>query len=88
MAFNRYGKNIISEKEKINLTNGPAKLCEALKIKREENGLDLTKEQIFLIEGEKIPKQEIVATKRIGIKKSVELPWRFYIKDNPYVSQK
>ncbi len=88
MAFNRYGKNIISEKEKINLTNGPAKLCEALKIKREENGLDLTKEQIFLVEGEKIPKQEIVATKRIGIKKSVELPWRFYIKDNPYVSQK
>jgi DNA-3-methyladenine glycosylase len=88
MAYYRYGKKIISEKEKINLTNGPAKLCEALNIKREENGLDLTKEPIFLIEGENIPKKEIIAAKRIGIKKSVDLPWRFYIKDNPYVSQK
>ena len=26
--------------------------------------------------------------KRIGIKKSKDFPWRFYIKDNPHVSKK
>jgi len=88
MINNRYGKKCISSKNKINLTNGPAKLCEALGIKREENGLDLTKEPIFLIDGEKVPKKNIVVTTRVGIKKSVDLPWRFYIKDNPYVSKK
>ena len=31
---------------------------------------------------------DIVIAKRIGITKSVDLPWRFYIKDNPYISRK
>ena len=36
----------------------------------------------------KVKPDDIVVTKRIGIKKSVDLPWRFYIKDNPYISRK
>lgn len=88
MINNRYAVKDVSSKQKTNLTNGPAKLCEALGIKREENGLDLTQEPIFLIDCEKIPKKNIVATTRIGIKKSIDLPWRFYIKDNLYVSRK
>ncbi|HEX9739680.1 MAG TPA: DNA-3-methyladenine glycosylase [Ignavibacteriaceae bacterium] len=43
---------------------------------------------MFLLDRPKLKKSEIVITKRIGIKKSVDLPWRFYIKDNPYVSRK
>lgn len=88
MALNRFGISDLSPKQIINLTNGPAKFCQAFGIARKENGLDLTEENIFLLEGENISKNQITVTTRIGIKKSVDLPWRFYIKDNPYVSRK
>jgi DNA-3-methyladenine glycosylase len=87
MIKNRYSKKNIADKDKINLTNGPAKFCEAFAIKREENGLDLNSESIFLIRGSRIPKNKVAVTTRIGIRKSIDLPWRFYIKDNPYVSK-
>lgn len=88
MTMNRFGKTKISSIKRKNLTNGPAKFCHAFAIERKDNGLELTKEPIFLMSGEKILKKEIVTTTRIGIKKSVDLPWRFYIKDNSYVSKK
>ena len=88
MSLNRYNKITLTEKEKLNLTSGPGKVCEAFGITKEHYGLDLTGDKIFLLDIPKLKKSEIVITKRIGIKKSVDLPWRFYIKDNPYVSRK
>ena len=88
MSLNRYKKITLTEKEKLNLTSGPGKVCEAFGITKEHYGLDLTGDKIFLLDRPKLKKSEIVVTKRIGIKKSVDLPWRFYIKDNPYVSRK
>jgi DNA-3-methyladenine glycosylase len=88
MSMNRYGKKDLTVKEKINLTNGPAKITRAFGIKREDNGKDLTGNEIFLLDHESIPAKNISASKRIGIKKSVDLPWRFYINDNPFVSKK
>lgn len=88
MSLNRYNKITLTEKEKLNLTSGPGKVCEAFGITKEHYGLDLTGDKIFLLDRPKLKKSEIVVTKRIGIKKSVDLPWRFYIKDNPYVSRK
>lgn len=88
MSLNRYNKITLTEKEKLNLTSGPGKVCEAFGITKEHYGLDLTGDKIFLLDRPKLKKSEIVITKRIGIKKSVDLPWRFYIKDNPYVSRK
>lgn len=88
MAKNRFGKTKISEKEKRNLTNGPGKLCIALNIAREQNGTDLTGNEIFICDNDSVKESDIVTSKRIGIKKSVDLPWRFYIKDNPYISKK
>lgn len=88
MALNRFGKKIISEKEKINLTNGPAKICQAFNITRKENGTLLTEDEIFILYQPEIKRSQIEISKRIGIKKSVDLPWRYFIKDNPFVSKK
>lgn len=88
MEMNRFGKTELPYSRRKLLTNGPVKFCSAFAIEKNDNGLDLTKEPIFLLKGEKILKNEIVTTTRVGIKKSVDLFWRFYIKDNPYVSKK
>lgn len=88
MAINRYGKKNISEKEKINLANGPAKICQAFCITRKENGILLTGDTIFILDQPNLKNNQIGISKRIGIKKSVDLPWRYFIKDNPFVSKK
>ncbi len=55
-------------------------------------GHDLTKGKlVWLEEGETIPPEQIVETTRIGIDscgEAVDYPYRFYIKDNPWVSKK
>jgi DNA-3-methyladenine glycosylase len=86
MSLNRFGKKEISHKELINLINGPAKVCQAFKIARKENGTDLTGNEIFICDSTKLRTSEIGVSTRIGIKKSIDLPWRYYIKDNPFVS--
>jgi DNA-3-methyladenine glycosylase len=88
MAINRYGRNEFSQKEFVNLANGPAKICSAFSITRTDNGTDLTGNEIFILNEKPIPPEQIVASTRIGIKKSVDLPWRYYIKDNQFVSRK
>lgn len=88
MALNRFGKSTLAEKEYLNLTSGPGKICNAFAIKRKDNGTDLVGNSIFIIEGIKPGKNKIVTSTRIGIKKSADLPWRFYIKDNQFVSRK
>lgn len=67
------------------LTNGPGKLTQALGVKIEVDGTNLIKGPISIKRG--ITPEEIVMTTRIGIKQAVEYPWRFYIKDNPFVSK-
>lgn len=88
MSENRFGKSKCTPKEMINLTNGPAKICEAFDIKRDQNGTNLCGNEIFIIEAPRIIASQMVTATRIGIKKSVDLPWRYYIKDNPFVSRK
>jgi DNA-3-methyladenine glycosylase len=88
MIENRFGKKFATEKEILNLTNGPGKVCQAFGITKKHYGLDLTGDEIFLLNQPKVKDENIVVTKRIGIKKSVDLPWRFYIKNNPYISRR
>lgn len=87
-AKRRFQKTELSEKEEINLLNGPAKICQAFGIDKKQNEIDLTQNEIYLLDAKPISKNKIVETKRVGIKKSFELPWRFYIKDNKHVSKK
>lgn len=76
--------------ENIQNTNGPGKLCKALTIDRSHNEINLCDEasEIYIQKGNKIPDENIVQTTRIGIKQAADYPWRFYIKDNPFVSKK
>lgn len=74
-----------------NLTNGPSKLCLAYLIDKDLNGDKLyEKGKIYLEESEEND-FEIVKTKRIGIdyaEEAKDFLWRFYIKDNDFVSKK
>ena len=70
----------------IELTNGPAKLCQALEIDKQLNGHDLTQQPLRLIAQKGLAIESIIQTPRIGISRAKDTPWRFYIRDNPYVS--
>lgn len=93
MAKNRYKKvyDELNKSEKRNITNGPAKLCRALGITVEQNGTDICGEELFIGSDEGYTENfDIIHTTRINIDYSEEAryyPWRFYIKDNPYVSK-
>ena len=69
-----------------NLTNGPAKVCQAFDIARKENGSDLVLGEIILINQERIPESCISRSARIGIRSGLEKQWRFFIKGNHWVS--
>lgn len=88
MAQRRFNKSEVTQKEFLNLTNGPGKICKAFGISKLENGTDLCGDDIFISEGEKVLKKNILRTPRIGINKSKDLLRRFYIKDNPFVSKR
>lgn len=91
MAVNRFGKiyKDLSSYQKKNLTNGPGKLTMAMEIDRALNGKILSQDYLYIEEGEDV--RNIIETKRIGIDYAGEdanLPLRFYIEENPYVSVK
>jgi len=74
-----------------NLTNGPGKLCIALGIDRRFNGADLLGSKVWIEEGDRIPRSRIMSGPRVGIdyaEEWVDKPWRFWIKDNPFVSRR
>ena len=85
---NRFGRELKNDKEILNLTSGPGKVCSAFGIDKTYSGTDLTGENIFIVKS-KLKKNEMIeASKRIGITKSTDLPWGFFIKNNPYLSRK
>lgn len=69
------------------LTNGPAKLCQALAINKKLNDHELAKPPLMLAIREPLALDRITTTMRIGISRAKEEPRRFYITHNPYVSR-
>ncbi len=79
------------------LCNGPAKFCQAFGVTGRENTrpLDATfgiyeagpSDTIYGIGRTTLSPNDIGISGRIGITAGAELPWRFYIKDNPFVSR-
>lgn len=68
------------------LCNGPAKLVQAMGISKSDYGRSLYNGELY-INRTKMKDFEIVFGPRIGISKAVEKPWRFWIKDNKFVSR-
>jgi DNA-3-methyladenine glycosylase len=84
------GQEILEKKRGrtgIEVTNGPAKLCQALTIDKRLNGHDLTNRELMLVSQPAVSFEQIVQTTRIGISQAKEVPWRFYIKNNLFVSK-
>ena len=75
------------------LTNGPAKFCEAFDIAREHNGIDLCGSQILIAASRSQhsafldPIFSITSSSRIGIRNGREQKWRFFVKGNVFVSK-
>jgi DNA-3-methyladenine glycosylase len=68
------------------LTSGPGKLTRALEITRAHNGVDVTRGSLTVRMPQHPHKVDIEVTKRIGITKCPDLPLRFLIRGNPFVS--
>ncbi len=74
------------------LTTGPGKLCLAMGICRDHNGLFLDRAPLWISPRQKKIKQaQIASSPRIGVSYAQEdalNPWRFYLKNNLFISQK
>lgn len=102
IAFNRYKKsyNELTNYQKKNITNGPGKLCMALQIDRDLNCKSILDSELYISDfyidenGEKVfsdTEFEVVEAKRVNIDYAEEAKdylWRYYIKNNKYVSIK
>jgi DNA-3-methyladenine glycosylase len=74
------------------LTKGPGNLARALGIYKMHTGSNLFSEEIFIEDdGLRYKKDQIIITHRIGVEYAgtdAQLPYRFIVKGNPYVSAK
>jgi DNA-3-methyladenine glycosylase len=68
------------------LASGPGKLTLAMGITRAQNGADVTRGSLVVRAPEQESEIEILVTPRIGITKCAELPLRYVIAGNPFVS--
>ena len=76
-----------------NLTNGPARLCQAMAIDKQFNGWNLTTgDTLWVADAPTLPTDAIARGTRIGIGYAAPADqnalWRFWLKDNPFVSRK
>jgi DNA-3-methyladenine glycosylase len=69
----------------VDLCNGPAKLCQAFGITRAQNGQDLEGPDIWIEDDGEVA-HNVAISARVGLTAGRELPFRFYMADNSYVS--
>ena len=73
-------------KRRFDLTNGPAKLVTALALGGELGGQPIDTPAFYIVPGEAVPDAEVEITARVGLRQGADLPWRFLIRGNPWVS--
>jgi DNA-3-methyladenine glycosylase len=67
------------------LCSGPGRLCQALGVTDEHDGLPLHRPPFRLLAREEEP--EVVSGPRIGITRAAEVPWRYGLAGSPYLSR-
>lgn len=85
MHDRRFGDALPTHPRK--LCNGPANLVKAMGLHKDMNHWMLTESKLY-VRPRVMGDFEQVVTTRIGISQGADLPYRFYIKDNPFVSKK
>lgn len=83
ICINRYNKTLenLSKIQIKNLTNGPGKLCNAFKITKEQNGMNLTGDEIY-VEDDGFTDFYVEKTKRINIdyaEEAKDFLWRYIL---------
>lgn len=68
------------------LCSGPGKLCQALGITRDLDGLMMSGSQVLVLPPRLRLPFEVLTTPRIGITKAADWPLRFALEGNPHVS--
>ncbi len=68
------------------LCSGPGRLTQALDIELKDNATSLSSGPVVILPREE-PPGEVLASRRIGITKAAELPWRFSLKGDENVSR-
>ena len=72
-----------------NLCSGPGKLVQAMGIHKRMNDWHILDSDLKIVSiNTQLSDNEIVTTTRIGITQGADLPYRFYVKDNKFVSRK
>lgn len=97
LMVQRRGLEFQQEKEgawKLNqlkkLTNGPGKLSKAMGITLNDYGIRLNSEHLYVNESHTVPESSILSGPRINVDyagEAAHYPYRFWIKDNPFVSK-
>jgi DNA-3-methyladenine glycosylase len=72
------------------LTNGPAKLCQALAIERPLDGADLVTGDrgVTIVDDDVPPPAAPGQSPRIGLSAGAEHPWRWFVPGDPYLSRR
>ncbi len=81
IALRRFGCPAVgmSAYQRKNFLNGPGKLCKGLSLTKAQNGLSLTGDRLYVLDGGEQP-ENISVSKRIGIdyaEEAADFPWRF-----------
>ena len=68
------------------LANGPGKLTQAFGVDKSQHGIMLTEPPLYFAADPAVAPCTISTSCRIGITRGIDLPWRFFVDDSPYVS--
>jgi DNA-3-methyladenine glycosylase len=70
------------------LCSGPGRLCQALGINRDLDGVAMADGPVVVLPGEHVTGSGVAATPRIGITKAADWPLRFHLAGSPWISRK
>ena len=89
METRRLKTSKLTQMKPKDLCSGPGKLVQAMGIHKGMNDWHILDSGLKIISPKiQMPDNEIITTTRIGITQGIELPYRFYVKGNKFVSRK